>query len=155
VILQTQTTQNRGEPYYRGDSAMWKRDENRTWRKRIYIYIYMCVYMCTYVLEDGCRRFARVGAQFCSVNLWHRARGVYHSASEFVVLRLVTSKSIFRTQTLSRLPSFYLSLCSRLFTCIIFAKDTRKMFTRFCAFKVVSYKPRALRRNPTGFLDKL
>ena len=118
-------------------------------------YIYIYVYMCMYVLEDGCRRFARVGAQFCNVNLWHRARGVYHSASEFVVLRLVTSKSIFRTQTFSRLSSFYLSLCSRLFTCIIFAKDTRKMFTRFCAFKVVSYKPRAIRRNPTGFLDKL
>lgn len=62
-----------------------------------------CVWVC--VCVRTCRRTGAEGsrgleAQFCSVNLWHRARGVYHSASEFVVPRLVTSRSVFRTQAL-------------------------------------------------------
>lgn len=81
----------------------------------------MCTYVRTYTQSvcvcdpRTCRRtrgrLAREGtaeAQFCSVNPWRRAKGVYHSASEFVVPRLVTSTSIFRTQPRAR-ARFYLS----------------------------------------------
>lgn len=74
----------------------------------IYIYMHACVFVCVYayVCMCTCQRTGAEGsrgleAQFCSVNLWHWARGVYHSASEFVVPRLVTSRSVFRTQILS------------------------------------------------------
>lgn len=115
----------------------------------------VCVRIHTY-RRTGAEGSRGLEAQFCSVNPWRRARGVYHSASEFVVPRLVTNKSVFRTQPralLSHLatrcsipllpptllPSFLPLLPhSWLFTCITFAEDTRKTLTRLCAFKVAS-----------------
>lgn len=76
----------------------------------------MCVRIYTYVCT--CAEGSRgLEAQFCSVNLWRRARGVYHSASEFVVPRLVTNKSVFRTQLralLSHPPTHSIPLCNPL-----------------------------------------
>lgn len=136
-----------GETHYRGDgTTRRKRNENGTWRKRMAMCM-LRVCMHTYVHpEDGMPK-VREGwkrAQFCSVNPWRRARGVYHSASEFVVPRLVTNKSVFRIQLRallshplcrprsislpSTLPPFHPVL--RLFTCITFAEDTRKTLTR-------------------------
>lgn len=120
----------------------------------------VCVYMCVHVCTKGVPKGSRgLEAQFCSVNPWRRARGVYHSASEFVVPRLVTNKSVFRTQPRALLShpatrSILLSTLpphSRLFTCITFAEDTRKTLTRFCAFKVVPQKPGAIRGAPKKF----
>lgn len=120
----------------------------------------VCVYMCGHVCTKGVPKGSRgLEAQFCSVNPWRRARGVYHSASEFVVPRLVTNKSVFRTQPRALLShpatrSILLSSLpphSRLFTCITFAEDTRKTLTRFCAFKVVPQKPGAIRGAPKKF----
>lgn len=70
---------------------------------------YTYVHLYTYACERACRRAGVEGsrgleAQFCSVNPWRRARGVYHPASEFVVPRLVTSASVFRTRRFYLIP---------------------------------------------------
>jgi len=86
----------------RGDGATRrKRDENGTRvTKAKHGYVYVCACM-----RRACRRAVAevprgLEAQFCSVNPWRRARGVYHPASEFVVPRLVTSASVFRASVL-------------------------------------------------------
>lgn len=153
IICKTQTTRNRGAAHYRRDGATRrKRNENRTWPKQ------MCTYMYRYGYVDvnTCQRTGAEGsrgleAQFCSVNLWRRARGVYHSASEFVVPRLVTSRSVFRTQPRTLLPCSPSTLYSRLFTCITFAEDIQETSTCLCAFKVASQKPRTIGRTSVGF----
>lgn len=73
------------------ENVKMERDESE--RVRAYIRVHVCIERRT-----GAEGSRGLGAQFCSVNPWRRARGVYHSASEFVVPRLVTNKSVFRTQ---------------------------------------------------------
>jgi hypothetical protein len=140
----------------RGDGATRrKRDENGTRvTKAKHGYVYVCACM-----RRACRRAVAevprgLEAQFCSVNPWRRARGVYHPASEFVVPRLVTSASVFRASVLfiSHPPSTppppaaaTVYRHERLFTCI-----TGRTSTRLRAFKVASQKPRAIRIDPAG-----
>lgn len=106
---------SRDGAHYREEMARRKRDgkTGTAWRKCA---TRACTYMYMYTRGRGWRRTPAEGsragegrwdggseAQFCSVNPWRRARGVYHSASEFVVPRLVTGRSVFRTQP----PRFY------------------------------------------------
>lgn len=76
----------------------------------VYMYIYIHTYTHSYTRAQTCRGETGtrgLEAQFCSVNLWRRAKGVYHSR---IGIRCSTpgyaSTSIFRTQPRAR---FYLT----------------------------------------------
>lgn len=122
----------------------------------VYVYEGACgrTSLCTCGCTCTCWRTDAEGsrgleAQFCSVNPWRRARGVYHSrigircsmpgyqreyfprlVSRAFILPTFTSPLPTPLRSYTPLIPFRITLFARLFTCIIFADDTSRTLRR-------------------------